>query len=109
MMNEFWLREAKINTAGLELVYPEFEIQFRVEFDDTDDPDIAVVEIYNLKLETENRIKKGEDFILAAGYQRDIGTVLAGRISDVHAFPEGVDRVYEIEVVDATEEFLDRR
>lgn len=108
-MSEFWLREARVNTAGLELVYPEFEIQFRVEFDDTDDPDIAVVELYNLKRETENRIKRGQEFILAAGYQGDIGTVLSGRISDVHTFPDDVDRICEVEVVDATEEFLDRR
>ena len=108
-MAEFWLREIKVNTAELEFTYPKFTIEFRVEFDDTDEPDIAVVEIYNLKQETENRIKKGQELILSAGYQGDIGTVLAGRISDAHAFPEGVDRVCEIEVVDATEEFLDRR
>jgi len=108
-MSEFWLREAKISVAGLELIYPDFEIQFRVEFDDSSEPDMAVVELYNLKQETENRIKKGEEFILAAGYQGDIGTVLAGNISDVHAFPEGVDRICEVEVIDATEDFLTRR
>jgi len=108
-MSNFWLREIKVNTAGLEFVYPAIEIQLRVEFDDTDDPDMAIVELFNLKWETENRIKKGEQLILSAGYQGDIGTVLAGEISEVHAYNEGVDRICEIEVVDATEAFLRQR
>ncbi len=108
-MNDFWLREIKVNTAGLEFVYPEFEIQFRVEFDDEAEPDIGIVELYNLKRETENKIKKGRELILAAGYHGDIGTVIAGKISDVYAFPEGVDRVCEVEVLDATDDFLTRR
>jgi len=108
-MPEFWLREIKVNTAGLEFVYPKFEIQFRVEFDDTDDPDIAIVELFNLKRETENRIKKGEQLILSAGYQGDIGTVMAGEITEAYAYNEGVDRICEVEVVDATEAFLKQR
>ena len=107
---EFWIREIKVNVVGLEFIYPDdIEIQFRVEFDDTDDPDIAVVELYNLKRETENSIKKGEQLILSAGYQGDIGTVIAGEIAEVHSRMEGVDRICEIEVVDATEDFLKRR
>jgi len=106
---EFWLREIKVNTAGKEFVYPDIEIQFRVEFDDTYDPDLAVVELYNLKRETENSIKKGEQLILSAGYQGDIGTVIAGEITEVYSRMEGVDRICEIEVVDATEAFLKQR
>ena len=108
-MSEFWLREIKVNVAGLEFIYPDIEIQFRMEFDDTDDPDIAVVELYNLKRETENKIKKGEQLILSAGYQGDIGTVIAGEIAEVYSRMEGVDRICEIEVVDATEAFLRQR
>ncbi len=108
-MNEFWLREIKVNIAGLEFTYPEFEVQFRVEFDDDDDPDVAIVELYNLKQETENRIKRGEELVLAAGYEGDIGTVLAGKVSQAYAYPEGVDRICEVEVIDATDDFLTRR
>ena len=108
-MGNFWLREIKVNTAGLEFVYPEIEIQIRVEFDDTDDPDMAIVELFNLKRETENRIKKGEQLILSAGYQGDIGTVIAGEVSEVYAYNEGVDRICEIEVIDATGAFLKER
>ena len=105
-MAEFWLREIKVNTAGLELLFPALHIEFRVEFDETEDPDTATVELFNLKRETENNIKQGGQLILSAGYQGDLGTVLAGRISDVYAYSEGVDRICEVEVVDATEAFL---
>ncbi len=108
-MPNFWLREIKVNTAGIEFKYPALNIEFRVEFDETDDPDIAIIELFNLKRETENKIKKGGQLILSAGYQGDIGTILAGRISNVHAYAEGVDRICEAEVIDATDAFLRNR
>ena len=108
-MSEFWLREIKVNTAGKEFKYPDFHIEFRIEFDDTDDPDMAIISIFNLKPETENRIKKGQVLVLSAGYEGDIGTVLAGEISEVFSYTEGQDRICEVEVIDATERFLTTR
>jgi len=106
MMNEFWLRQIKASTAGLELTYPETEIRFRVEFDSTGDPSFGIVELYNLRPETENRLQRGEYFILSAGYQGDTGTLIAGAISHVFAREEGVDRICEVEVIDATSAYL---
>lgn len=108
-MVDFWLREIKVNTAGKEFNYPDFNIEFRVEFDDEDEPDTAIVELFNLNPDTENEIKKGNSLVLSAGYREDVGTVLAGVITNVFSYPDGRDRICEVEVLDASEAFLSHR
>lgn len=70
-----------------EFRYPDYEIQFRVDFAKGGDPDLAVIELYNLAPETEQVFKKGE-MVLRAGYQGDIGIVMAGEIRHVRVFDE---------------------
>lgn len=105
-MTEFWFRKIEVTTAGLRLTFPETEIRFRVTFDETDDPTFAIIELFNLRRETENKIQVGEALILSAGYQQEIGTLIAGEITHVYTREDGVDRVCEVEVVDATHLFL---
>lgn len=101
-MSEFWLRETVVSGCGREFRYPDYEIQFRVDFAKGGDPDLAIIELYNLLPETEELFKKGEEMILRAGYQGDIGIVMAGEIRHFRPFDEGADRICEIEVHDTS-------
>ena len=101
-MSEFWIRETVVSGCGREFRYPDYEIQFRVDFAKGGDPDLAVIELYNLAPETEQVFKHGEEMVLRAGYQGDIGIVMAGEIRHVRAFDEGADRICEIEVHDTS-------
>ncbi len=104
-MSEFWLRETVVSGCGREFRYPDYEIQFRVDFAKGGDPDLAVIELYNLAPETEQVFKHGEEMVLRAGYQGDIGIVMAGEIRHVRAFDEGADRICEIEVHDTSDAY----
>jgi len=101
-MNEFWIRETVVSGCGREFCYPDYEIQFRVDFAKGGDPDLALLELYNLAPETEQVFATGEEMILRAGYQGDIGIVMAGEIRHVRVFAEGADRICEVEVHDTS-------
>lgn len=101
-MSEFWIRETVVSGCGREFRYPDYEVQFRVDFAKGGDPDLAVIELYNLAPETEQIFKYAEEMVLRAGYQGDTGIVLAGEIRHVRVFDEGADRICEIEVHDTS-------
>ena len=105
MSNKFWLRETVVSGCGREFRYPDYEIQFRADFAKGGDPSVAIIEIYNLSRETEQIFKVGEKLTLRAGYQGDIGIVMAGEIRHFRAFNEGSDRVCEIEIHDTSKEY----
>lgn len=104
-MSDFWLREVIVLGCGREFRYPDYEVQFHVDFDKGGDPDVATVELYNLTPETEQIFQNGEHLTLSAGYQGDIGIIMMGEIKHVRAFDEGVDRICEIEIHDTSEEY----
>ena len=104
-MSEFWIRESVVSGCGREFRYPDYEIQFRIDFAKGGDPDLAVIGLYNLAPETEQVFKHGEEMVLRAGYQEDIGIVMAGEIRHVRVFDEGADRICEIEVHDTSDAY----
>ncbi len=115
-MSDFWLREASVSFKGEEYRYPEYEIQFRMEFGKGGEPDFCVIDIYNLRDETEEKftvIKDNEDkkdeevdyLTLRAGYGGDTGVLMTGIIKHVSVFNEGNDRICEIEVHDTAEQY----
>ncbi len=102
-----FLREVQVRIDQSD--YSDWHTEFRVEFDATDeDPALGTVEIYNLSRDRANGISKGQSLVLNAGYQEDIGTLLAGQIVDVASYKDGTERITEIEVVDATQDWLDK-
>ena len=51
--SEFSVREASVIVGNKEFEYPNYEIQFRMDFDKKGGvPSVAVIEIYNLSPET---------------------------------------------------------
>ena len=109
-MSMFWLRETVVEYDGRKFAYPSYEIQFRVEFGKGGDPDLAVIDLYNLSPETSQMFAvAGDDdtrsVTLRAGYQGDTGIVMVGRIKNVREMFEGVDHITEIEVHDTSAEY----
>ncbi len=104
-VTEFWLREAAVSTSGKVFTYPNFEIQFKMEFGKGGDPDFATVEIYNLMPESEALFQLDEMLTLEAGYAGDVGILMLGKIRHVQVFREGNDRICEIEVYDTSSEY----
>lgn len=89
--------------------YDEFTIHFNVEFSDGDDVNVAEVEIYNLSDTSINNIKNGSKVILNAGYKEDVGAILLGECKGAKTHWENVDKITTIQVIDASEEWLDKR
>ncbi len=104
-----WIRETTVTADSKVFNYQGFEIEFTLNFDDTEDPDQATVKIYNLTPETENAIEIGGDFILESGYRGDTGTLMEGLITDVHGEADGTERICEIEATDSSEECLNKQ
>lgn len=111
-MSDFWLREASISFKGEEYCYPDFEIQFRMEFGKGGDPDFCVIDIYNLNSDTEELFvvepDADEKLVLRAGYGGDTGILMLGIIKHVAVFNEGNDRICEIEVHDTAEQYNEK-
>ncbi len=104
-----WIRDIRAIVDGRTFEYQGYEIHFQVKFDDTEDPDQATVKIYNLTPELEESIEVGGDFFLEAGFVGDIGVLLEGVITDVHAEQDGTERICEVEAADSAEECLNKQ
>ncbi|USK71769.1 phage protein [Peribacillus asahii] len=84
------------STGYLKFDSNDLEIRFEVPFDDDSKPNISTLQIYNLTKTTINRIKKGQNITLNAGYKDDYGVIVEGKITRVLSAYEGVDKVTTI-------------
>jgi hypothetical protein len=91
-MAKFWKRKAEVLVAGKKYILDDFEIDFKVEFDDDPEPNISEIAIYNLSNDSISTIKKGSNIILNAGYEGDVGTILLGKVEKPETTWEGVDK-----------------
>lgn len=101
-------RKIEVIIEGLNgsLNYPDLEISFEGDFDSNPDPNIYKVTIYNLNKDTISQIKKNSKIIVNAGYENDIGCVVAGRIKEAITKNESIDTVTNIEIYDLTTSWL---
>ena len=104
-----WKRKAQVVTGGRQIEYPELHLEFRVEFDEEADANVAEIEIFNLTEDTINRIKRGNDITINAGYKDDVGNLFLGKIDEVHTVRDGTERITQIESTDTTEEWMQSR
>lgn len=105
-MSSAWMRRAEILVAGKSITYPPLRIDFRVDFDNKPEPNIGEVKVYNLSDDTIAQLKKGEPFILNAGYGNNLGTIIAGDIIKAVTEWEGVDKITHIKVGDGVNAWL---
>lgn len=74
----------------------DLEIRFNVPFDDDSKPNIGQIQIFNLTKSTINKIKKGYNITLSAGYKDDYGLIVEGKITSPTTKYEGIDKVTTI-------------
>ncbi len=105
-MAKYWMQKAEILVAGKKFIKDDFEIDFLVSFDDDPEPNISHVMIYNLSNNTIALLKKGENLILNAGYEGDVGTILLGTIDKQETTWEGIDKVTKLTVGEGSDKWL---
>ncbi len=93
-------RKARVDIEDLSFSSDDLTINFDVPFDDDAEPNESKVEIYNLNANTINKLDKGKQLTLNAGYQDDAGVLLTGFASKVLTNIEVVDKITEITVLD---------
>ncbi len=107
-MSAFWIRSASIQIgsqsysmdAGL---YFSFEVPFK----DSEELENIVFTVYNLSPATRNNIKKGDQVILNAGYEGDIGCLFIGVVNDAKSEKKNTEWVTEISATVALKEWLE--
>jgi len=102
---KFWKQKVELIAGGKKYTNDDFEIDFTVEFGDSDDPDISEVIIYNLSNQTISEIKSKAGVILNAGYDGDVGNILTGKIEKQETVWEGVDKATRLYVGDGSIEW----
>jgi len=105
-MARFWKRKIELIGGGKSFTNDKFEIDFRVPFDDDDEPNISEIEIYNLSKDSINAIGKGQNIILNAGYEGDVGTILQGTIEKCETRWESVDKITKLTVGEGSSQWL---
>ena len=104
-------RQVSVSAGGVKIESPPFDIHFQLRFDTDPEPNLAVIDIFNLSDDTANKVKRGQSVILNAGYAGDMGTILAGTIDEIQSFWEtaggsGNERILRLEAGDATDRWL---
>lgn len=95
MTGRLYDRRVRLEIAGLEI--RDLKIEFLIERE-IEEPPSAVVSIYNLSSESEDRIReRGKALILDAGYPARFGTIYSGAVDRVTALFEPPTRVTRIQ------------
>ncbi|MDG0873925.1 hypothetical protein L5D93_16380 [Paenibacillus thiaminolyticus] len=99
-MEYLYNRGCEILIGGYRFTYGDLTMQVIADFDDGKEPSESTVEIYNLSKHTLANIRTGMRVIVNAGYGKDLGTVLQGRIVEVRTKREQTERITTIQVKD---------
>ncbi|SMB95330.1 conserved hypothetical protein [Desulfonispora thiosulfatigenes DSM 11270] len=102
---KLWKRKIEIITADKSFTNDNFEIDFKIDFDQDPEPNISEVKIFNLSDSTIESIRKDKTIILNAGYEGDVGSILIGGIAKVETSWEGVDKLIKLLVGDGSKEW----
>lgn len=94
-------RITEIITGDLKMSSESLEIEFEIPFDDDPDPNVSEILVYNLSDTTLNKLKKGVQVTMNAGYREDKGVILSGFISKVASEKGGADRATKVSVIDS--------
>lgn len=97
----FWMRVVELIAGGRSFNGDDFEIDFKVLFSTSEDPDVSEVMIYNLTDSTIQSIESKAIIILNAGYKgKGTPNILTGKIETVDTKWQGVDKITTIKASD---------
>lgn len=107
-VSAFWIRSASIQIgnqcysmdSGL---YFSFDIPFK----DSEELENISFTVYNLSPATRNSIKKGDQVILNAGYEGDVGCLFIGVVNEASSEKKNTEWVTEISATMALKEWLE--
>jgi len=85
-----------VGSGTLHFNSEDLEIRFEVPFDDDSKPNVSTLRIFNLTKTTINRMKKGQNVTLVAGYSSDYGVIVEGKITKIVSAYEGADKITTI-------------
>lgn len=88
-MNELFKRKTQLVLNNQSIT--DLDIEFNITFNDSSDPIINDVTVYNLTPETTATIGNGTGVILNAGYGNQTGNILVGKVSDYEKSNDGKD------------------
>ena len=103
---QLWMRDGEIIINKRKFPYDQFDFEFDIKFDEWAEPNMSEATMYNLSDSTLNQITQGSSIIINAGYKGDVGLICLGRIDKVVTTWEGVDRVTELTIGDAAQEWF---
>jgi hypothetical protein len=79
------------------------DIDYLVEFEDSEEPNVAEISLWNPSNDTISQIKREMPVILNSGYVGDIGVLISGKIADFEVISYDVDRELKMYVGDGLE------
>ncbi len=80
--------------------YPDFDIDFSVEFDDAPEVNTGQITLYNLSRDTTSKVKLAKRVTLNAGYLDNMGLIILGRIDNIEGSWQNTDRELRVDVTD---------
>lgn len=99
-------RNAEVIVGGNRFVLDEIDIDFTVEFDETQEFIVQDIYIYNLSEDSRNGIEKGDNVILNAGYDEDTGSIVIGNVYDIEISRIGTDIETKLLVISDVDRWL---
>lgn len=103
-----WKRRVQlvIGKAGTGLMIENLRVQFEVAKTIESAPNTAIIKIYNLHPDNEQKIKhEFDEVLLNAGYEGALRLVFRGNIKHVYRYREGNDYITEIEAGDGDKDY----
>lgn len=106
-MARYWNAKSELIVGDKIFSSDDFEIEFRVPFDDNDEPNVSEIKIYNLTNDSIFAMKKGTRVILNAGHEGDVGTILRGSIekSSTTWDSDNIDKITKLIVGESSDKW----
>lgn len=108
-MSDLFGRRVEVIAGSRKFDGDDFTINFEVPFDDGVEPNISTIELYNLRDQTINRLKKGTQVTINAGYKGDMGAIFLGQAQTVYTEWSRVDKITELNCIDSGETWFKMR
>ncbi|ABR46661.1 conserved hypothetical protein [Alkaliphilus metalliredigens QYMF] len=101
-------RKVELIIGNKSYLSDNIDIDFSVPFDSDPEPNICDVSIYNLSMDSINRIGKSTEVILNAGYGEDIGAILVGTVADYEQRNIGTDLEFKMMIAPGIDRWMSK-
>ena len=106
MQVQLYNQQIVLRLGNKEYSNKDIDIDFSVEFDNSPEPNIHEISIWNSSEDTKANIAKGMQVILNAGYGDDIGSIVVGTVGSYETNYYEVDNELKLFVGDGIDKWL---